>query len=363
MPKILVISQYVSYHTVRPEAEIYIGLAKLGFDVHIMTSQESEYTQIFRDNGIHVEIFHPQKKKNTADIQRIRTYIIEHSIDILQVFNNKGIRAGIPAVKGLQTKLVLYRGYAGNVEWWNPISYMRFFHPRVDKIICNSQGVEKYLQSQMLTKRLREKTITINKGHRYEWYAHVTPIDIRIECKIPDSAFVLVNMANDRRMKGIPYLLEAMNTLPQELEVHLLLVGGGMDKPKYQNIIKKGMNPLRIHVLGHRTDALRIVAASDVFVLASIKGESITKSVIEAMSLGVTPLITNIIGNTELVISGECGLVVKSKSAQALADGIMYLQQHPNECKQMGIKAQKHIQTNLHTDQTILKYKELYESL
>ena len=62
MIKILVVSHYSTFHIVRPEAEIYVGLAKLGFEVHIMTSEESEYTQIFRENGIRVTLFHPQKK-------------------------------------------------------------------------------------------------------------------------------------------------------------------------------------------------------------------------------------------------------------------------------------------------------------
>ena len=363
MIKILVVSHYSTFHIVRPEAEIYVGLAKLGFEVHIMTSEESEYTQIFRENGIRVTLFHPQKKGNKKEIATIREYLINENIDIIQLFNNKAIIAGIRAAKGLKTKVVLYRGYAGNVEWWNPISYTRFFNSRVDKIICNSKGVEQYLQQNMLFESAKQKTITINKGHRAEWYQHAKAIDIRRERGIPQDAFILVNMANDRRMKGITYLLEAMNLLPADANVHLLLVGDGMDKEKYQQIIRKNQNPERIHLLGHRKDALQIVAACDVFVLASIKGESITKSVIEAMSLGITPLITDIAGNTELVVNGECGKVVPSKNAAALAQGIMELQQNPELCKQMGIKAKQHIIKNLNSEQTILEYKALYESL
>jgi len=40
--KVLVISNYRSFHTVRPEAEIFIGLAKRGVEVHVMTAGDSE---------------------------------------------------------------------------------------------------------------------------------------------------------------------------------------------------------------------------------------------------------------------------------------------------------------------------------
>ena len=46
---------------------------------------------------------------------------------------------------------------------------------------------------------------------------------------------------------------------------------------------------------------LNIVSACDAFVLSSLFGESITKSVIEAMSLSKTAVITDIPGNKELL--------------------------------------------------------------
>lgn len=56
-----------------------------------------------------------------------------------------------------------------------------------------------------------------------------------------------------------------------------------------------------------------MVKASDAFVLSSLYGEATTKAVIEAMSLGICPLITDIPGNKGLVIHEECGLVFLQK--------------------------------------------------
>src|SRR5690606_1174284 len=105
-------------------------------------------------------------------------------------------------------------------------------------------------------------------------------------------------------------LMEATKKIPVDLPIHLLLVGNKMDAPPIQKVINQSPNKDKIHFAGFRKDILNLVKKADVFVLPSIKGEAITKSVFEAMCLGVAPLITDIAGNKGLVIDKECGRVV-----------------------------------------------------
>lgn len=359
--KVLVISNYRSFHTVRPEAEIFIGLAKRGVEVHVMTAGDSEYVKLFRECGIRVIDFHPQKKRNAQEISFIRNYIIEHHIDILQLFNNKAIYAGIPAAKNCSVKVVLYRGYTGNLNKFDPSAYLKHLHPRVDGIICNSKGVKDYLDRQLCANNT--KTITINKGHKIEWYKDVQPYNIRKELDIPQDAFLLVTTANNRPMKGIPYLLQSIHALPKDANIHLVIIGGGMDTARNLRIIKRGVHSDKIHLVGHRANPLEIVKSADVFVLASVKGESITKSVIEAMSMGVTPIITDIEGNVELVEDGVSGLVVRKKSYKAISQAILDIYINRELCAYLGKQAKNHILNNLSSENTIEQYYNYYIDL
>ena len=108
---------------------------------------------------------------------------------------------------------------------------------------------------------------------------------------------------------------------------------------------------------------LNLVAGCDVFVLPSIFGESITKSVIEAMSLGIAPIISDIAGNRELVKNEESGLVFTSKNSQELYNAIRKLYNDQEYCKQLGKNAQQRIAEHLNAEGTILKMKALYEEL
>ncbi len=359
--KVLVISDYRDYHSTRPEAAIFIGLAKMGFQVYIMTYPETPHRKEFEAAGIQIIDFHPRQKWDRAEVQRIREFMLEKKIDIVHLFNSKAIINGIRAAKKLPVKVVLYRGYTGNIHWYDPSAYYKYLNPRVDKIFCNSKGVEEQIQRQLFFDK--SKTITINKGHNIEWYNHYEPYDIRQELDLAPDTFLLVNVANNRKMKGIPYLLKAFNQLPDDLPIHLLLIGRDMDDRKNLSIINKGNKKGKIHILGFKKNVLNIVAACNVFVLPSIKGESITKSVLEAMSLGITPIISDIPGNRELVVDEESGLVTQVKNTKELSEAIFRVYQDQGFCKVLGQNAQKRIATHLNTEQTVLKTKRLYEGL
>jgi glycosyltransferase involved in cell wall biosynthesis len=359
--KVLVISDYRNYHTTRPEASIFIGLAGLGFKITVMTYGKARLVPEFEKAGIEVIDFHPEKKFSRKEIRFIRDYLIMEKPDIAHFFNSPSTINGIRAARGLPVKVVLYRGYVGNIHWYDPTAYLKFLNPRVDKIFCNSQGVEDQIKSQLFFDK--SKTITINKGHDLSWYDDYKPAGIRKDLGIPSDSFLLIHVSYNRKMKGINFLLEAFNLLPEDAPVHLLLVGTNMDTHENLEIIEKGGRKDRVHILGYRGDVLNIVADSDVFVLSSIFGESITKAVIEAMALGIPPVITDIPGNKELVIDGESGLVARAGDSKDLSEKILRLARDRELCKKIGTNARKRIETDLNTKQTIIKTKEMYEDL
>jgi len=361
LKKVLVISDYSKLHSTRPEASIFIELAKKGYEIHIMTYENSPLEKQFLEVGISVIPFHPSKKFDEKETERIREYLIKHSIEILQLYNSNAIIQGLKAAKGLDVKIVLYRGFAGNIYWYDPSSYFKFLHPRVDAVVCNSKGVESYLRKQLIFNK--SKAITINKGHNIEWYQNCEAHDIRKELGLSKDAFLLVNVCNNRKMKGIPYLIKAMSMIDSNLDIHLLLIGRNMEDKENKAELDGNKNRDKIHILGFRNDTLSIVKACDCFVLPSIMGESITKSVIEAMSLGIAPIITDIPGNEELVVDGKSGLVVPSKNSTALYEVILKLYTKHELKSKISIQAKEHIEKNLNYKKTAEEMALLYEGL
>lgn len=358
--KILVISNYRTTITVRPEAEIFIGLQKRGHSVTIMTYGDSAYCENFRAAGIRLIDFHPEKKMDKKEIAFIRKELLDGAYNILHLFNGVSMVNGIQAAKGIPVKVLLYRGFQGHIHWYDPSIYFKFLHPRVDAIMCNSQGVTEHIEKARVF--IKPKLFTVNKGHRLEWYEDVeayTPEDLDLD----PNAFYAACIANNRKMKGMPYLLQSFAHLPEDANIHLLILGNGMDNPENLKIIESLPHPERIHIMGWRPDGLRIVKMVDTFLLASLYGESITKSVMEGMSVGTPAIITQIPGNRELIEDGVSGYQVPIKNPEAMADALMKMYTHREETQKMGLAAKERIRTRFNSEQTILGYEASYQEL
>lgn len=338
--KLLIISSYTdTWNSVRPEAEIFIGLAKLGADVTLMTQGDAEYVPRFREHGVKIVDFHPKKKFQWASIKRIRQELKAGAYDAVYMFNNKAITNTLFAAIGLPVAAVSYRGQTGNIYRYDPTSYLTHLHPRLDGISCVANAVRDDLRQHS---RLPSESIrTIYKGHSLDWYQD-EPANLS-EFGIPDGAFVVGCVANDRPRKGLPVLLEATRRLRADSNIHLLLVGGGMDSDHIAQLIKQSPMAERIHVAGFRKDAPALIAACDVSVLPSIKREGLPKTVIEAMAYGTTPVVSDTGGSAELIEHGESGLVVQPGDSSGLAKAIEQLWRDPARCSEMGDAARVRI--------------------
>ncbi|KZZ62188.1 glycosyl transferase family 1 [Oleiphilus sp. HI0125] len=358
--KILIISSYTdTWNSVRPEAEIFIGLVKLGVDVTLMTEGDAEYVSRFEENGVKVIDFHPKKKLEWSAIRRIRSELKQGGYDALYMFNNKAITNGLFAAIGLPVKTISYRGQTGNIYWYDPTSYLTHLHPRLDAIICVANAVrdDLHLQSRLP----KENIVTVYKGHSLDWYQD-QPADLS-EFGIPSDGFVVGCVANDRPRKGLPVLLEASKLLPQDKDIYFLLVGNGMDSDHIQALIQESPMAERIKVAGHRKDAPALIAACNVSVLPSIKREGLPKTVIEAMAYGTAVIVSATGGSTELIVDGESGIRVEPGDVNAISSGIITLEEDRELCARMGEAGKNRILTHFSTEKSALDTLEFLNKL
>lgn len=357
--KVLIISDYREEISTRPEAFTMIGMANLGVDITIMTYPDAFWIPEFKKAGIKVIHFHPQKKLDKHEISVIRNELTEGDYDVLHLFNSVATLNGIQAAKGLRTRIFLYRGYVGNIHWWDPTAYFKHLSPRVDKIWCIAPGVADYLNRQLIFRP--QKAVSITKGHDPAWYSGVKKADLS-EWSIPENAYVVSMVANARPMKGLPYLIKATYHLPLDMPFYLLLIGRGLETPSVRKCVNKSPFKNRIIFTGYRPDAMKLVKASSIYVLSSIYGEAINKSVIEAMSLGVAPVITDIVGNRDLVENEKSGLVVPKASPIRLAEAITRLYNDPELRLRLSQEAPRHMKEKFHVRDTAINLKRLYEN-
>ena len=346
----------------RPTVATFIGMHNAGIEVTVVCPSNHPNDATLRAAGVPTVDIRLPRKFDKAGIAALRNELIRGRYHIIHTFNNFAVSNGLRACKGLPVKVVCYRGIVGAVGFLDPMSWMRYLNPRIDRIVCVAEAIRRYfLEMQPAFLRMpASRPVTIHKGHKLEWY-DATPADLTT-LGIPKDAFVVGCTANYRPRKGIEFLIEAIESLPRDMPVHLLLVGH-MDAAKLTARIKKSPARERIHRAGFRTDAPALSAACDVFCMPSTKREGLARSIIEAMAYRVPPVVTNSGGSPELVVDGVSGFVVPPRDAQSIATAIEKLYRDPALRRRMGDAARERIATDFRNEDTVLKTIALYKEL
>jgi glycosyltransferase involved in cell wall biosynthesis len=359
--KILVISDYRAVASSRSEAEIFIRLTSRGHRVDVLSYPEATYyNQRFVEHGIRIVGDHPRKKLSLSSIRGLRDLVRREGYDIVHAFNSLGLTNAVWALRGLPARLIAYRGYAGNIHWYDPMMYLKYLHPRVDAIICLTDEIKASFTRNMPW--ARGKAVVIPKGHDPAWYADIRPVD-RHTLPIPADDRWIVMVANLRPFKGLDILLDALRLLPSGEGCQMLFIGAGYDESPVAEKLRTHPWAERFHVLGFRKDAQSIVAACDLQVLASTHGEGLNKSLIEGMSLGVPAVMTDIAGNKPLAVDGEGAWIVPAGDAQAMARALADALTNEGERHRRGAAAKRHIATQLNASTTVDDFETLYENL
>lgn len=346
----------------RPTVATFIGMHNAGVEITVVCPSDHANNETLRYAGVPTVDIRLPRKFDKAGIAALRKELIRGRYHIMHSFNNNAVSNGLRACKGLPVKVVCYRGIVGAVGFLDPMSWLRYLNPRIDRIVCVADAIRRYfLEMQPAFLRMpASRPVTIHKGHKLEWY-DATPADLTT-LGIAEDAFVVGCTANYRPRKGIDFLIEAMEALPRDIPAHLLLVGR-MDAVKLTARIEKSPVGERIHRTGFRTDAPTLSAACDVFCMPSTKREGLARSIIEAMAYRVPPVVTDSGGSPELVVDGISGFVVPPRDAQSLAVAIEKLYRNPALRRRMGHAARERIATDFRNEDTVRKTIALYEEL
>ena len=325
----------------RPTMETFIGMHRAGIEITAICPADHPNHKLLADAGVPTIDLRLQHNFDKTDIARLREELIRGEYHIMHTFNSKAVTNGLRACKGLPVKVICYRGIVGNLSFLDPMSWMRYLNPRIDRIVCVCEAIRQwFLHMQPAFLRMPpERPVTIHKGHKLEWYADA-PVDLS-QFGIPADALVIGCAAAYRPRKGIEYLIDAMGLLPKDIPAHLLLIGK-MDAEKLTRKIDANPAADRIHRSGYRTDAPAVTAA---------------------MAYRVPPVVTNSGGSPELVVHGESGYVVPIKDARALADAFEKLYRDPDLRKRMGDAAHERIGTAFRNEDTVRKTIALYKDL
>ena len=141
--------------------------------------------------------------------------------------------------------------------------------------------------------------------------------------------FLVVTVANLRASKGYPDLFAAAAAvIAQRPSARFVIVGQGPLEDELQSRLAELHLGDRLQLLGYRSDAARITAAADLFVMAS-HHEGLPVAIMEAFAAGVPVVATNVGGLRQAVEPDVSGLLVPAHRPDLLAAAIVALADDP----------------------------------
>lgn len=185
---------------------------------------------------------------------------------------------------------------------------------------------------------------------------------VRKELGIADDAVVSLTVANLRKEKDYPNLLEAARiALAANPSLVFLAVGQGQLAEDIAALHDELGLGDRFKLLGYRSDVPDLLAAVDIFTLSSTS-EGLPVSIMEAMNAGLPVVATAVGGVPEAVTDGESGVVVPPRNSQALAEALLRLAENPDLRRRMGT-AGKRLSTRFDIRTAVKVQQDAYAEL
>ena len=154
----------------------------------------------------------------------------------------------------------------------------------------------------------------------------------------PDAPLIGMLASFRSRKKGHrQFISAAAKVLPAWPEARFVIVGEGDNRKLKAHADEVGVGE-RLIFAGFVEDTPRALAALDVVVSASLRGEGLTGALREAFAMARPVVSTDVAGNREIVRPGETGMLVTPGDPDALAQGIMDVLALPDRGRSLGVR-------------------------
>ncbi len=345
------------------------GIDTSKFNINVVVLQELKASENFFESNIKSLGFNADRIvwRNfiffLPSFFKLISLIKKHNVNIIHTHDVRSDFMGLIAGKMLGIPVVT------SVHGWIGRSLKERIHDFFDKlivrfastIIANSKAMQRYLVRLKIQER---KVRTIHNAVDLSNFMSAEGSEsTKMELGL-NSGFPIIGTVGRLDVeKGHEILLEAAQEVIQSCpEAAFVIAGQGPIESDLKKTAEKLKLSQRVTFTGYFRNLSKILGIMDIFVLPSLS-EGLPLTLLEAMAAGKPIVATDVGGVPELIINGQTGLLVKSRSARELSKAILELVQNKEKARGLGEKAREAVLNNFSSEVMIKKLEDVYESV
>lgn len=326
-----------------PPAQV---LTDLGYEVHACANISN-----FKENKEkykYIKMHHIDFERNPLNLKNIKAYkqllklMKEEEFDLVHCNTPIGGLLGRICAKKLSISKVVYTAHGFHFYKGAPVinnviykNVERFLARYTDILITINK--EDYEAAKKFKLRKNGQVYLVHGVGINSSIFQINDFDrlkYRKKIGINPKNFVLIAIGELNKNKNFDIIIKAIS-LVRDKNIHLLICGTGKKKEKLVKLVKKYNLLDNIHFLGFRSDIPKLLLCSDILVQASYR-EGLPRSIMEAMSVELPCVVSNIRGNVDLIKDKKGGFLNRVDSPEEFAKSISTLVNNPVLRNNMG---------------------------
>jgi glycosyltransferase involved in cell wall biosynthesis len=155
------------------------------------------------------------------------------------------------------------------------------------------------------------------------------------------TGFTLVYVGRLAPVKNHDLLLNGLRTALLSMPgLRLWMVGDGSERKRLESLAAELGISAEVTFWGQQLDVAPFLSAADTFIMSS-KSEGLPMSLLQAFSLGVPAIVTDVGGMAEVVKLARAGITVSATDPAEMAAGILRMASNDAELKQFSANAEE----------------------
>jgi glycosyltransferase involved in cell wall biosynthesis len=316
-----------------------------------------------------IQKFHAAGKINLKLIKDLSNQIKKFNPDIIHLsgLQSSAFHAVIAARLCKKKKILLaIRGSskdAINISKKMKFVFGKIIEPLTMKLskkiytVCQAMGEREYIK-----KNAKERLIgTLHNSAPKIDLAKIENFNLRNKLKISEDSIIVVIVGRIVYDKGVTFISGAIKNVSDN-RIKFVFIGDGSEQKDLIDDLLTEIQEKKVFFIGKQDNVISILKECNIFLFATLH-ENLSNALLEACSLGLAVIATNVGGNPEVIKNKFNGLLIPPASSLSIQEKVLELANNKSLRIELGENAKKYINENFSQELLLRNLEKIYEDL